>query len=101
LFCLYNEFQFHEFIQWLKPQFLFPEVNVMPNDIITITILDIINRPVFYSKQLFGNWILSVSHPEIEIRWVDWAKQSRYHLETEREFSLRNTMFKKKREYDV
>jgi hypothetical protein len=57
---------------------------------ITITILDIIHRPVFYLKHDVSN---PASGPETETNSIYWAEQSRFHLKTETESSLRNIMF--------
>jgi hypothetical protein len=87
---------------------------------ITITILDIIHRPVFYLKDNVSetgfsfrpqveptnlgpkdgatlrlhalNWCFSRC-PETEDSSTDWAQLSSFHLETEKESSLRNAVF--------
>jgi hypothetical protein len=95
---------------------------------ITITILDIIHRPVFYlKKKTFWRldsvsvfrWKLliwdqytelvtclrtvataPIGCPEIETNSVDWAKLSIFHLKTEKESNLRNVFQIKERTMD-
>jgi hypothetical protein len=55
-----------------------------PSDI-TVTILDIIPRPVFYLKYNVSETILSHLVPtNTETSSVDWAQLSTYHLKTEK-----------------
>jgi hypothetical protein len=60
-----------------------------------VMFLDIIHRPVYISKQRFGDWILS---PATGTCSIDWAQLSRFYLKTEIESSLRNVVLKYKQD---
>jgi hypothetical protein len=79
----------------------------------TITILDIIHRPVFYLKhnvsedgfcsrfQVEATQLGTIDRPSLCLRFLQktetsfdgWAKLSRFHLKTETVSSLRNLLF--------
>jgi hypothetical protein len=72
---------------------------------VTVTILDIIQRPVFYLKhdlseagfcrrlQVEPTQLGPVSGPETEASCSYWAQLSRFHLKAKTESSLRSVMF--------